>query len=86
MREDIEKEIDNVFNNTQTTLNDIYSNSKEEISNLVTEQNEKALANIEYRKELFDKLEEIKKLGFTVEYNSNMTNEELEDIINSVQY
>ena len=86
MREEIENSLNEAFNNINPSLNDIYQNPKEEISNLVENQNTKTLEEIEYRKELFNKLEEIKSLGFIVEYNDNMTNEELEDIINSIQY
>ncbi len=87
MKEEIKNTIDDIFNNQNPTLNDIYSNNtKEDISNLVNNQNEKATEDIMYRKELFDKLQEIKDLGFKIEYNDQMTNEELENLINSVQY
>jgi len=84
MREEIEKSINDVFNTLEPNKDSNITN--EDINNLTDENNKKVLEDIEYRKELFDKLEEIKELGFIVEYNDNMTNEELEDIINNVQY
>ena len=85
MREDIEKEINDVFNST-SNINDLYTNNEEKISELVDNQNEKAIKDIKYRKELLDKLDSLKELGFIIDYNDKMTNEELEDIINSVNY
>ena len=84
MREEIENSINDVFNTLEPNKDSNITN--EDINNLTDENNKKVLEDIEYRKELFDKLEEIKELGFIVEYNDNMTNEELEDIINNVQY
>lgn len=85
MREEIENSIDEVFKSTNPSINDYYSNS-DKIDELVNNQNEKAIEDIKYRKELFDKLDSLKELGFIIEYNDKMTNEELEDIINSVNY
>jgi len=84
MREEIENSINDIFNTLEPNKDSNITN--EDINNLTDENNKKVLEDIEYRKELFDKLEEIKELGFIVEYNDNMTNEQLEDIINSVQY
>ena len=84
MREEIENSINDIFNTLEPNKDSNITN--EDINNLTDENNKKVLEDIEYRKELFDKLEEIKELGFIVEYNDNMTNEQLEDIINNVQY
>lgn len=86
MREEIKNSIDEVFNNTDTSINDIYNNNDVEVNKLVENQNNKVVEDINYRKELLDKLDQIKDLGFNIEYNDKMTNEELEDIINSVQF
>lgn len=85
MREEIEKEINEIFNST-SNINDLYTNNDQKINELVDNQNKKALNDIKYRKELLDKLDSLKELGFIIDYNDKMTNEELEDIINSVNY
>ena len=85
MREEIKKEINDIFNST-SNINDLYTNNDQKINELVDNQNKKALNDIKYRKELLDKLDSLKELGFIIDYNDKMTNEELEDIINSVNY
>ena len=85
MREEIKKEINDIFNST-SNINDLYTNNDKKINELVDNQNKKALNDIKYRKELLDKLDSLKELGFIIDYNDKMTNEELEDIINSVNY
>ena len=84
MREEIEKSLDEVFKNIEPSQNDVDSNDNLETQ--IANQNEIATNNIKYRNELFEKLEYLKELGFNVEYNDKMTNDELENIINSINY
>lgn len=84
MREEIENSLNDAFKEVNNSINDIYPNN--EINNLIDNQNNKNIEDIKYRKELFDKLDSLKELGFIIEYNDKMTNEELENIINSVNY
>ena len=85
MREEIENSLDEAFKNTNPTINDYYSDNNK-VDELVENQNNNNIESIKYRKELFDKLESLKELGFLIDYNDKMTNEELENIINSVNY
>lgn len=85
MREEIENSLNDAFKDVNNSLNDFYPDNNK-INDLTNNQNIKAEENVKYRKELFDKLDSLKELGFIIDYNDNMTNEELEDIINSINY
>ena len=84
MREEIENSLNDAFKEVKASINDMYHTN--EIDNLIDNQNNKNIEDIKYRKELFDKLDNLKELGFIIDYNDKMTNEELENIINSVNY
>ena len=85
MREEIENSLNDAFKEVNPSINDFY-NDNNKINELVENQNNKNLEDIKYRKELFDKIDSLKELGFIIDYNDKMTNEELENIINSVNY
>ena len=85
MREEIENSLNDAFKDVNNSLNDFYPDNNK-INDLTNNQNIKAEENVKYRKELFDKLDSLKELGFIIDYNDKMTNEELEDIINSINY
>lgn len=80
--ENIRESIDKMFN--EINKNSTNNGSKEGIDELVNNQNNKVRE--EYRKELIEKIEEIKGYGIKIEYDENTPIEELENIINDVQF
>ena len=80
--EDIKESLDKAFN--ELNNNNLENNtSKEEIDELVNNQNKKVE---EYRKELIEKIEKLKEYDINIEYDDNTSIEELENIINDVQF
>ena len=73
MREEIENSLNDAFKEVKPSINDMYHTN--EIDNLIDNQNNKNIEDIKYRKELFDKLDNLKELGFIIDYNYKMTNE-----------
>ena len=80
MREDIDNIIKEQLDKLETTPTE----GKEEITNLVNEQNEKALK--QKKEKLIVQIEELKNLGVDIEYDESMSVEELEDIVDGVQF
>ena len=80
MREDIDNIIKEQLDKLETTPTE----GKEEITNLVNEQNEKALK--QKKEKLIVQIENLKNLGVDIEYDESMSVEELEDIVDGVQF
>ena len=80
MREDIDNIIKEQLDKLETTPTE----GKDEITDLVNEQNEKALK--QKKEKLIVQIEELKNLGVDIEYDKSMSVEELEDIVDGVQF
>ena len=80
MREDIDNIIKEQLDKLETTPTE----GKDEITDLVNEQNEKVLK--QKKEKLIVQIEELKNLGVDIEYDKSMSVEELEDIVDGVQF
>lgn len=80
MREDIDNIIKEQLDKLETTPTE----GKDEITELINRQNEKVLE--EKKKKLIVQIEELKNLGVDIEYDESMSVEELEDIVDGVQF
>ena len=80
MREDIDNIIKEQLDKLETTSTE----GKDEITELINRQNEKVLE--EKKKKLIVQIEELKNLGVDIEYDKSMSVEELEDIVDGVQF
>jgi Holliday junction resolvase RusA-like endonuclease len=80
MREDIDNIIKEQLDKLETTPTE----GKDEITDLVNKQNEKVLK--QKKENLIVQIEELKNLGVDIEYDESMSVEELEDIVDGVQF
>ena len=88
MREEIEKIIAKEKEKLNTTLEKEQSNEniEQNIRKLVEEQNQKVMEEKEYKNELLQTLEKLKKLDINIPYTENMSIQELEILLNDVKF
>lgn len=86
MKNEIEDLINEQFSNMDTSLEDLYTNNSiyESIENQANVQNE-TIQKEEYRQDLLKRLEAAKEMRCELDYNENMSIEELENILNSIK-
>ena len=78
--DDIKNIIDGELDKINPSLN---SNNEETINKMIKGLN-KGVLRSQYKNDLLEILDKIKKLGYDVSYNKEMSIEELEKIINSI--
>ena len=86
MKEEISNIIEDELKKINPSVEDMYNEGNQDVAELVEDQNTKLMKEKEYRDSLIKQIEEIKKLGIDIEYNDNTSIEELENMINKVQF
>ncbi len=84
MKDELQDLIDQEFSKLDSKTENIKDIEKS-IKAIVDNQNKQVQETAEYRKKLFEILEKMKKMNIKVNYNDNMTTEELENIIKEVK-